>query len=361
MGDINLELERAYKFCKLLNVNCIRNEMESNLKGYILDSIERKNGEWNCLLTNEKDNYITLTIAFNKISILKCTTSFAERIIVGEDLLLSHRIVEKRPNGIIYSVINKQFESSTLFNNEVVLVDLIEQRNIFTKNNINSLLKSIDFDSDRLVEYLLKLRMLENKYDLKEQSDYSSEFSTHMNYYINWECGRWVTDNIYPTRTYLNGEEISDIYIVNNDSDILYIIFDLYRGIINPRNEREVNAINLGLLSKDAYDLKGLRGITEQEDYIVGKSQRIVSDEYINYLKRMLNDKFGYKGNLKLERNSILFGIEKRMTEPELDKMQIEKKLDITDNKLGQSDLNVLKENGAKKIFKGLSKVFNKK
>lgn len=340
MKDLKLELERAYRFCKLLKIDCIKSEIESHLNGYVIDSIERKNGEWNCSLTDKKNNYITLTISFNKISILKCTDDSAERIAVEEDLLLSHRIVEKRPKGIIYSIIQKQFGASRRFQNEVVLVDLIEQRNVFVKDNIECLLGNIDFQNDRLSKCLLKLRMLEHKTNLKEQADYSSEFSTHMNYYVNWEGGRQITDNIYPTRTYLNGEEISKIYDVDNGPDKLYRIFDLYSGIINGRDEKDLNLINLGFLSKDAYDLKGLKGITEHENFLVGKSQKSVSDEYINYLKKMLNEKFGYTGDLQLERDSILCGITYYMTGPELAKRQIEKKLGISYNEFEQLDLD---------------------
>ena len=54
-------------------------------------------------------------------------------------------------------------------------------------------------------------------------------------------------------------------------SDRVYRIYDLYRGVINSRNEKDIDLIRSGLLSQDAYDLKGLRGITEKEDSIVGK------------------------------------------------------------------------------------------
>lgn len=54
MMDLYLELERAYSFCKLLKIDCIKSEIESHLNGYVIDSIERKNGEWNCYLTDKK-------------------------------------------------------------------------------------------------------------------------------------------------------------------------------------------------------------------------------------------------------------------------------------------------------------------
>lgn len=279
---------------------------------------------------------------------------------VEEDLLLSHRIVEKRPKGIIYSIIQKQFEASRRFQNKVVLVDLIEQRNVFVENNVECLLRNIDLQNDGLSKYLLKLRMLEHKANLKEQANYSSEFSTHMNYYVNWKGGRQITDNIYSSRTYLNNEEISRMYDLINGSDKLYRIFDLYRGIINARNERDINSINLGLLSKDAYDLKGLKGITEHEDSLVGKSQKPVSDEYINYLKKMLNDKFGYTGNLQLERDSILWGITYNMTGSEFEQLDLDENHIMTMEQTNKQT-DGLTESGPKRFLKRLLKPFDKK
>lgn len=329
MGNSNLDLNRVYRFCKLLKIDSIKAELDEHINGYSLNDIERKNGEWICSLTSGDDKHITLMIGFNKITILKSSNNTFERISIDETLSLSHRTIEKRSNGIVYSIMKKQFAPSSRFKNEIVLVDLVEHRYVLTKDNLERLMDNFNFDEDRLGKFSLKLRMLENNVDFKKASDFFSEFSTHMNYYVDWEGGRKIKDNIYPTRTYLNGEEISNIFDVIDGPDKLYRVFDLYRGIINRRNENDINSINLGFLSPDAYDLKSLKGITEQEDSIIGKSLISVSDEYINYLKQLFNNKFGYKGDLQLDRDSILTGITYQMTGPELAKRQIERKLGI--------------------------------
>ena len=71
---------------------------------------------------------------------------------------------------------------------------------------------------------LLKLRMLEVKMDLKTRSDFYSLFRTHMNYYYDLN-----SDNIYPAKTYLNGEDVSSLFNIYG-FDALDRIYDLYRG-----------------------------------------------------------------------------------------------------------------------------------
>jgi len=339
MENMQNKLNLAYKASKLFKNEIIKNEIEQNLYGYSLKNVEFKNGEWVCSYTNEIDNYIILRISFGNINIQKYTNNKVERITIDKNLVLSHRIIDKRGNGLIYSIIKKQFAPSERFNNQTLLVDLIEQRYTLTKENIESLMDNINFDNDRLMHFLLKLRMLENKVDLKEKCDYYSKFSTHMNYYVNWDGGRKIKDNIYPTRTYLNGQELSNMYDIDG-VDKLYRIYDLYRGIINPRNETDINQIHLGFLSPDIYDLKSLKGITKQEDLLVGKAQDTISEEYMVYLKQMLDDKFGYKGNLTFDRETILSGILYQMSGPEMAKRNIERTLGISYSEFEKLDLN---------------------
>ena len=286
-------------------------------------------------------------------------------------MLLTDRIIDKRQNGIVYSIIKKQFALSSRFN-QIVLTDLVEQRFTLTRERIKSLLKNIDFNNIRLTNLLLKLIMLENKVDLKSQSDFYSEFSTHMNYYFNWECGRKLTYNIYPTRTYLNGEDVSSVFFVDG-ADKLYRIYDLYNGIINPRNEIDINYINLGLLSQDAFNFKKLKGINKHEDVLVGTPLVNKNDIYINYLRKFFDQKFDYKGNIGLDRDSMLLGITYHVPGPERE-LEIpysefeqldfdEQKTDLKyDYKLHTDrQIDELTSNGPKKFLKRLLIPFNKK
>ena len=178
MGDVH-KLEMAYKYCKPLKVECIKKELDTQLEGYAFKSIERQNGEWTACFERPNEAHIMLSISFNKLSIMKNTDSKTERIAIDENLLLTDRVIDKRENGIVYSIIQKQFAPSSRFN-QIVLTDLVEQRFTLTRDRLNSSLKNVDFDNIRLTSLLLKLRMLEGKVDLKSQSDFYSEFSTYM-------------------------------------------------------------------------------------------------------------------------------------------------------------------------------------
>jgi len=332
------KLEMAYKCCKPLKVECIKIELDAQLEGYTFKSIERQNGEWTVCFEGLNEAHIMLSISFNKLSIMKNNNSKAERIAIDENMLLTDRVIDKRQNGIIYSIIQKQFTPSSRFN-QIVLTDLVEQRFTLTRERINSSLKNVDFDNIRLTNLLLKLRMLESKVDLKSQSDFYSEFSTHMNYYLNWDGRRKIKDNIYPTRTYLNGEEVSSIFGVDG-SDKLYRIYDLYNGIINPRNENDINSIHLGFLSPDAFNFKELKGINQQEDSLVGTPLVNASDTYVNYLREFFDQKFGYKGSIGFDRDSMLLGITYQMSGPERAKREIERKLGIPYSEFEQLDFD---------------------
>ncbi len=365
MMDIekNLEnLELAYKYCKLLKIECIKKELEAQLEGYTLKSIERKTGEWTVCFENLNGEHIILSISSDSFSLLKITATRIEGIAIDENMLLTNRVIDKRQNGVVYSIIQKQFAPSSRFN-QIVLTDLVEQRFTITREKINSLLESIDFDNIRLTNLLLKLRMLENNVDLKSQSDYYSKFSTHMNYYLYFEGGRKIKDNIYPTRTYLNDEEVSSIFDVDG-LDKLYRIYDLYNGIINPRNENDINSINLGFLSQDVFNFKQLKGISGQEDSLVGPSLVNVNDTYINYLRKFFDQKFGYKGSINLDRDSMLLGITYQISGSEKDKREIEKTMDedyiITKEQVDRQ-IDELTSSGPKRFLKRLLRPLNKK
>ena len=337
MGDVH-KLEMAYKYCKPLKVECIKKELDTQLEGYAFKSIERQNGEWTACFERPNEAHIMLSISLDSFSVLKTTATRIERIAIDGNLLLTYRTLDKRQNGIVYSIIQKQFAQSSRFK-QFVLTDLVEQRFTLTRDKINCLSENVDFNNTRLAHLFLKLRMLEGKVDLKSQSDFYSEFSTHMNYYLDWEGGRKIKDNIYPTRTYLNGEEVSNIFDVDGP-DKIYRIYDLYNGIINPRNENDIKSINLGFLSQNVFNYKQLKGISEQEDSLVGASLVKVSDTYVNYLREFFDQKLGYKGKIGLDRDSMLLGITYQMSGPERAKREIERKLGIPYSEFEQLDFD---------------------
>ena len=126
-----------------------------------------------------------------------------------------------------------------------------------------------------------------------------------------------------------------------------------------------INLINLGFLSPDAFDFKSLMGITEKENNLVGKSQSSVSSNYINYLTQFFNNKFGYKGKISLDRESLISAITYHKTESELEKRQTESKLTISYEEYENLDVkgqhklnNKITKNGPKRILK---RIFRRK
>lgn len=343
--DNNRSLDRVYQFCSLLKNKCLAKEIKEYLKGYVVEETDKKS-IFEVNLKNELGDRITITYKYDNFSMLKTTENSVEKTtihpltktistngskstVIYPNQLMRQRIIEKRPNGIIVRDIEKHYALSSRFNNEIVLVDITEKRYTFTKDTADIVFKNLKFDETSPMRFLLKTKHLElNNGTLENYCDYSSNFESHMNVYFPWDDGRKVKDNIYPTRTYLNGEEVTKLYDLIDGSDKIYRVYDLYRGVINPRNEQDIHSINLGLLSSDSYDLITLRGITEQENNLVGNSLE-PTEEYYNYLKKFFNVKYGYQEEFNLDRDSIVKVINYQMPVNERVKKVVETKLGI--------------------------------
>lgn len=342
--DNNRSLDRIYQFCYLLKNKCLAKEIKEYLKGYVVEETDKKNfHEIN--LKNELGHSINITFKNSYFSMLKTTDNTVEKTtiypltetistnrpnpqILYPNILMRQRIIEKRPNGIIIRDIEKHYALSHRFNNQIVLADIRELRYTYTKETAEKTFKNLKFDKSSPMTYLLKSRQLEiNNNTLEDYCNYSSNFESHMNYYDNGDV-RHIKDNIYPHRTYLNGEEVTRLYDLIDGPDKIYRVYDLYRGVINPRNEQDIHSINLGLLSADSYDLITLKGIKEQENSLAGQSLE-PTEEYHNYLKKFFNVKYGYQEEFNLDRDSILKVINYQMPVNEKVKKIVETKLGI--------------------------------
>lgn len=333
--DKKERLEMAYKFCSVLKNDAIKEEIDNALMGYDLDKIELHRGMFECEFFNNNGNSINFSIGPNMIQLYRYENDILSRFSVMEDQVLRQVDVDKRSGGVIFTEIEKYFSNSSRFSNKVVLVDLYEKRYVFKNDNI--LFMNDNLEKFTLMRLLLKFRSASLGLDLEKVCDLYNCFSTHMNNYVRLKNGRMAKDNIYPTKTYLNKEDVSYIFDVNDGFDKLYRVYDLYNGIINSRNENDINLINLGFLSTDAYNFRNLMGLNKIEDEMVGEGNVSLSCEYINYLNELFKRKFGYDGDLKLDRNSILKAI--TYYNPQT---QVEKNIEV--------------ENKTKKLFKKLFK-----
>lgn len=294
----NSRLMYFFKFCRLLENDGIRKEVEEQLKGYSLEVAYQDERGLHGIFIGNDNKKIILTFCRYEICLSKQSNNMVELIDIDKSLVLSHKIIEKRPNGVIYSNIYKNFN----FNKDAVLRYLIESRYAFTKENLESYFTNFDFGkmNMRLLMTRLKLKMAQYGVGLDRISDFHSELL------ISSVSSKGEKD--YPTAIYLNGKNISNIFDAVDGPDRVYGIYDLYRGVINTRNEKDIDLIRSGLLSQDAYDLKGLKGITEKEDSMVGKPLESVSldrDSVLasityqksenNLTKRLLRRLFGKK------------------------------------------------------------------
>lgn len=208
--------------------------------------------------TSENDDiekYITFKIPDSKVS----------------NIEVIETIKEKRPKAYIIEKLEKVYGFTKFSNGERYLIDLNSKR--YVMNYDNFLFKSLD---DNYLEQKCIMKTL---------------FESHMK---TANKVRWYTDFPYSTKTILNNQDISKIYDIVEGKDKISIIYDLYNGIINKRNENDILAIHLGLLNKEALGYKQQIGITEQEDSICGQFNNNPYKQDTKFINHLIQDRIGY-------------------------------------------------------------------
>ena len=219
-------------------------------------------------------------------------------------------IKEKRDNGCIIEVIEKNYDFTKESENEKILVDLVSNRYVFDRN--------ISIDDINNFEQLCKMKTTFESHFKPLQKPVGST--------------RWYTDSPYSTYTKINGEDISYIYDVVNGTDKIYRIYDLYNGIINERNSDDLFSIHLGLLGKEAFAYKELNGINAKENEICGNSKKTLSTQESTLIYDLISKRIGYKNQFDIDDiNSIINAITYKNTDTEIAKDSQHEEVDKLD------------------------------
>lgn len=317
----NNQLKKAYSSCFLLKNEAIMEEVNNLVQGYIVDSINSNNGQYAIRFSDKNKNTISMIIDKDSIHVTRNENNVFSNIAFYDTQVMRQTDIEKRDKGLIYTETCKRFARSKKFNNNSVLTDLEQESYTFSADTINTILNGKDFRNVDSNQIFIRLKSLGMKANLEDAADLFTTFATHMNYYYGWEGGRQITDNFYPTKTLVNGENLSMLFDVNDGPDKLYRVYDLYRGIINPRNEGDIMSINSGFMSDDSFDYKGFIGITDTEEEIAGESKKNLSPEYVDYLTTFFKEAFGYTGNVELDRFSLLAAINYQVACQEIEEL----------------------------------------
>lgn len=255
------DLKNIYRFCGLLKREYIKNEMSEILKGFELNHVNFMDEELMFLYSDKTGNLLNLKIDNEKVDVVKLGDKRVEIIKLSSLFDISHFIVEKYENGIIYSEIRKIFLPGRPYFDDFILSSLVEDRFVFTSSSLEKVIDNEDFDHNSLYATLMYLKR-QGSNELDRFCDLYSTFSTHVADYPQYlnkfdEC-------FYPTKTYLNGEDLSHLFDIGITSDILYRAFDIYNGIANDNNK---------YISPRAFNLRKLKGITEEEMILIGNSK----------------------------------------------------------------------------------------
>ena len=320
----NNQLKKTYSSCFLLKNKAIMEEVNNLVEGYKVDSINSNNSQYVVRFSDKNKNTITMIIDNGSIHVTRFENNVYSNISIFDTQVMRQSDIEKRDKGLVYTETCKRFARSRKFNNSPVLTDLEQENYTFSADTINTILNGNDYKQVEPNQILIRLKSLGMKANLEDAADLFTTFSTHMNYYYGWDGGRQITDNFYPTKTLVNGENLSMLFDVNDGPDKLYRVYDLYRGVINPRNEGDIMSINSGFMSEDSFDYKRFIGITDTEEEIAGESKKTLSTEYVDYLTTFFKEAFGYTGSVELDRFSLLSAINYQAACPELETLDTE-------------------------------------
>lgn len=300
----NSRFEQANEFCSLLKEEVLKSELNNLLEGYMLTDMNLQKGEFKCSFLDENKNRLVLFLCPNEIYLYEYKENYSKHVKFEENNVITELEIERREGGVLCIERIKHFAVSLRSLGKLSLVDLSESRSVFTNETIKKMLEKEDKDEITLFDINLAVK---TKYlEIQDISDLYNHFETHMQHNLKWDGVRYITEDIYPTKTYLNGGDFSAIYEVNEGADKLYRVHDLYRGIINSRNERDVIKMSKGFLCKTAFDLKTFAGITDKENSLIGFSNIKESDNHINYIKELFEREFKYTGEITNDRESIL-------------------------------------------------------
>lgn len=214
-------IERLCNLCPLLKNECIKKEVESYLEGFYIDN-KAKTGMFELSFKDKDDNRIELFFKSNNLVIFKYTNNSVERSIIYNNFNMIQRKIEKRDNNLIILDISKKFDNTIFSNSEKMLVELNEKKYVLDYDILNKMLPKIDFKNILPVELLLNSKF--DRLDLRTFCDFYSCFLTN----INSE-----EKEIYSTNIYFNDEDVSYLYDVLYEKDMLYKIYDIHNKLIN--------------------------------------------------------------------------------------------------------------------------------
>lgn len=318
---IQNDFNKIIDFCTLSQNDTIKSEVIEILKGYKLYDINSEKDVINCYLKDNNENDMRISVRKDSIEILKSSSVKQELITIDSNLDMSEKSLERRPNGVIFSAVAKKFSNSSIYRNRTTLSHLSEQRYTFTDKTLN-----IYFINQSLSQLFKEIiERYENK-DLDNIMDYNSTFEIH-----SYLSRKPDTNLLYEDfHTFLNGKDLGNIYNIFNSPTKVYRIYDLYRGLITPRNELDIDVIHDELISDKGFGLKELKNITFEENNLVSPTTIPISQEYYEYVKNFLKDNYGYFGEIAFDRESLLSAITYKMSASELVKRDIARTLGIS-------------------------------
>ena len=212
----NNQLKKAFSSCFLLKNEAIMEEINTLIKGYIVDSVVCNNEQYVIKMSDKNKNTISMVIDSDSIHVTRNENGVFSNIAFYDTQVMRQTDIEKRDKGLIYTETCKRFARSRKFNNSSVLTDLEQESYTFSADTINTILNDKDYREVDSNQIFIRLKSLGMKANLEDAADLFTTFSTHMNYYYGWEGGRQITDNFYPTKTLVNGENLSMLFDVND-------------------------------------------------------------------------------------------------------------------------------------------------
>lgn len=317
------QYQKLKKFCKLLENKELYPLINDIINEYEVTDLTQTTNQNEIVLLCHSGEKISLEIVENKLIFTKHlgNTMIQKDILFPNTHTIQSITIEKRPLGLIITKIDKKYNFSIYDLSEKTVTNLESVTSIYKNITLQQIIPQIN-DKDKDIHYLFtKLIGTNNQIiHLGNHIDFlgvAPDMTTHLEIHMNLLLGLDIyltTNQQHGADSKLNREDISQIYKLIDGKDKISRIYDLYNGIINERNKHDIQAIHLGLLSSDSYDLKTQKGISTQIDQLVGSSITKKPKSYYEYLKNFLENNFYAPCNDLDSREELLNSINETRT-----------------------------------------------
>lgn len=268
--------QKLKKYSNLLENKELYPLINDIINEYKVTDLNQERNQNKIILSCHNREKISLEIVENKLIFTNCI----KNTIVQKDIIFpnTHSVqsisIEKRPQGLIITKIDKKYNVPAFSTTEKTITNLESVISVYKNTTLQRIIPKIDSQNEE-IHHIFQILIGTNEQIvyLGNHIDFLG-VAPNMTTYLEI-CNRvlvgydaCLADDTSYSKS--NQVDISKIYDSVSGKDRIARIYDLYHGIITERNKQDIQAIDSELLTRNAFDLKTKIGITSKIEQLVG-------------------------------------------------------------------------------------------